>query len=87
MSGDGKGFGKGELFDLVSEVGELKLTAMTRVDWGSERSRVDALLFAIADGARVSEAAEQVGVSVQQATAWVRKSGERELFARHSHTD
>jgi hypothetical protein len=79
VSGDGKGFGKGELFDLVSEVGDLRLTAMTRIEWGGDRSLAEVVLFAIADGASHKEVAKQVGVSVQKVTAIVRKSGEEEL--------
>ena len=79
MSGDRKGFGKGELFDLVSEVGDLKLTAMTRIEWGAERSLADAVLFAVADGDGLKDVAIRNGVSVQKVVAIVRKSQEREL--------
>jgi hypothetical protein len=78
---------RGELFDLLSEQGPLQLTAMTRIEWGAERSLVDAVLFSVAEGASVSEAAQSAGVSVQQASAWVQKSDEPELTGRNNNSD
>ena len=87
MAGDRETAYKGELFDLLSEGVSLQLTAITRVEWGAERSLADSVLFAIADGHRPVAVAEAQGISVQKVWALLRKANDSELLQRARNTD